>query len=125
MAAGATSVQGSLWTIDKSAKLSGESNFVSWKSMVQPILKACGCWPFITGRRARPPTPPPAEGAAPVADDYQEPTAEQDAWDLKDQHALAILINSLSSKVAIQFSSNETSKELWEAIHARYEWSSD
>ena len=79
----------------------------------------------LTGRRVRPPFPSPVESAALVGDDNQEPTIEQDAWDLKDQHAFAILIKSLSSKVAVQFSSNNTSKELLEAIHSRYEWSSD
>ena len=93
--------------------------------MVQPILKACTYWPFLIARRARPAFPPLASGAPVIPDAQREPTADQDAWDLKDQHAYAILINSLSSKVAVQFSSNNTSKELWEAIHARYEWSSD
>ena len=31
----------------------------------------------------------------------------------------------LSPKVAVQFNSNNIAKELWEPIHARYEWSSD
>ena len=102
MAGAAPTVQGSLWSIDKAAKLSGEANFVSWKSMVQPILKACACWPFITGRRARPAFPPLAPGAPAIPDDQREPTADQDAWDLKDQHAYAILINSLSSRIQFQ-----------------------
>ena len=124
MASSSTTVQGSLWTLDKSAKLAGESNFVSWKSMIQPILKACGCWPYITGRRVRPPYPL-LEGVRREPDETLEPTAEQDLWDQKDQHAFAILINSLTTKVAVQFSSSTTSQHLWEAIHSRYEWASD
>lgn len=47
-------MQGSLLTIDKQAKLVGEMNFMSWKNMIQPNLKACGSWPFVSGgvRRA-------------------------------------------------------------------------
>lgn len=81
MAGAAPAVQGSLWSIDKAAKLSREANFVSWKSMVQPILKACGCWPFITGRRARLAFPPLAEGAPVIPDDQREPTADQDGFE--------------------------------------------
>ena len=125
MARVAPTVQGSLWSINKAAKLSGEANFVSWKSMVQPILKVCGCWPFITGRRVCPAFPPLALGALFFLDAQHEPTLDQDAWDVKDQHDYAILSNSLYSKVAIQFSSNNTAKELWEAIHLHYEWASN
>ena len=80
MASTSTTVQGSLWTLDKSAKLAGESNFVSWKSMIQPILKACGCWPYITGRRVCPPYPF-QEHDRRVPNDTWELTAEQDTWD--------------------------------------------
>lgn len=52
-------------------------------------------------------------------------TPKQDAWDMKDQHAYVILMSLLTTKVATQFGSKLTSKDLWEAIHARFEWSSD
>ena len=101
--------------IGKQVKLASEDNFVAWKNLIQTILKTCGCWPYITTRRVRP-TKSSSSKEEVSKDDDEDHNPEQQAQDMKDQHAFVILMNSLTPKIVIQFGSKETSSKLWEAL---------
>ena len=113
----------------KVIKLKGAENWEMWKFQIRVLLKSNKVLNIVNGISTISPAPIPVQGVdgaeaqnAAAQIEYQRSLTD---WEDKDANAQKCIITSLDKKPTFHVMNCETSKEMWDKLHAIYEGKND